>query len=404
MIKILQISSEVNSGSVGRVAEQIGEAVIEEGWDSHIAYARDKLPSKSNVIKIGSTFDLLVHGLYTRLTDRHGFASRKATKKLISKIKEIKPDLIQLQHMHGYFINIELLFNFLASANIPVVWTFHDCWSFTGHCAHYEFVNCQKWQDHCEHCPQIDEYPKSFVDNSYDNFERKKRLFNALPNLTIVPVSYWLGHETEKSFLNQNSIEVIQNGIDLDNFQIYDDKQLREKYQLQDKVVLLGVANPWNDRKGLNYFIELNKIISADYQIVLVGLSDNQIKDLPSNIIGINRTSDVKELAEFYSMSNVFVNPTLEDTFPTTNLEALACGTPVVTFRSGGSPESLTEETGRVVEKEDVEGLLQAIQELTEKPSSFYKEKCREKAVNFYNKKENFKKYIELYKKLLNKY
>ena len=401
MIKIFQISSEVNTGSVGKIAEQIGEAVIEQGWESYIAFGRENLPSKSNVIKIGNKLDLLQHGLYTRLTDKHGFGSRAATKSLIAKIKEIQPNLIHLQHMHGYFINIELLFNFLAESNIPVVWTFHDCWSFTGHCAYYEFVNCQKWQHHCGNCPQIHEYPKSFSDNSYANFDIKKKLFNSVTDLTIVPVSYWLGEETAKSFLNQNKIQVIQNGIDLEKFKVYDDKDLRAKHKIGDKIVLLGVASPWNDRKGLKYFVELQKLLNDDYQIVLIGLSESQIKELPPSIIGLTRTTDVKELAEFYSMANVFINPTLEDTFPTTNLEALACGTPVITFRSGGSPESVTDEVGRVVEKEDVQGLFNAVKELNFNSKSYYQEKCRQRALTFYNKKENFKKYIELYKQIL---
>lgn len=399
---IFQISSEVNSGSVGRIAEQIGEQVIQNGWKSYIAFARDNQPSLSQTIRIGGKFDLIRHALLTRLTDYHGFGSIKATKELIKIVNKINPDLIHLQHLHGYYINIELLFEYLSKSKIPVVWTFHDCWSFTGHCAHYEFVNCQKWQTQCEKCPQIHEYPKSFVDNSYENYNKKKQIFNSVNNMTIVPVSNWLGDETKKSFLKNQKIKVIQNGIDIEKFNIRTNNQVKERYNLENKFLILGVASPWNNRKGLKYFVELSKRLPNDYQIILVGLTKQQINELPSNIIGIERTESVKELADLYSVANVFINPTLEDTFPTTNLEALACGTPVVTFRSGGSPEAVSEETGIVVEKEDLNGLEKAIYKIKEKNKEYYQVVCRQRAEKYFDKKKCFSKYIKLYQEILN--
>lgn len=402
MIKIFQISSEVNTGSVGKIAEQIGEAVLAHGWESYIAYGRENLPSKSNVIKIGNKLDLLRHGLYTRLTDKHGFGSKDATEKLISKIKEIQPDLIQLQHMHGYFINIELLFNFLAESNIPVVWTFHDCWSFTGHCAYYDMVNCQKWMEHCQNCPQIKEYPKSFVDNSFENYDKKRELFNSLPNLTIVPVSNWLGEETKKSFLKSHKIHVIHNGIDLRIFTPQNDiNKLKEKYGLVNKFILLGVANPWSERKGLKYFKKLADKLSEEKQIILIGLTQKQIKSLPENIIGLERTKNAQELAEYYSLADVFVNPTLEEALGMTNIEAIACGTPVITFSSGGAPETIDENTGIVVQKGNIEKLNNAINEIQIRTKSHFSNNCIERAHNLFNKEDNFNKYIDLYTKIL---
>lgn len=402
-MKIFQISSEVNSGSVGRIAEQIGEQVIQQGWDSYIAYARDNQPSKSKIIKIGNKFDLLKHGLLTRITDRHGFGSKKATKELIGQIEKIKPDIIQLQHLHGYFINIEILFDFLAKSDIPVVWTFHDCWSFTGHCAYYEFIGCNKWLTSCNGCPQKHEYPKSlFLDNSDKNFEDKKRLFNSVKDLTIVPVSNWLGGETKKSFLQNHKIHVIQNGIDLNNFNTQEGNDIRIKYNVEGKFLVLGVASPWDNRKGLKYFVELSKRLDVNHQIILVGLNKDQIRDLPLNIIGIERTENIEELAKLYSAADVFLNPTLEDTFPTTNLEALACGTPVITFRSGGSPEAIDGHTGIIVEKDDVAGLEKAIYAIKEKSRDYYRKVCRERSELLFNKTKCFSKYIDLYKTILN--
>lgn len=402
-VRIFQISSEVNIGSVGRIAEQIGEQIQAQGWISKIAYGREGGHSSSELYKIGSTTDVYQHILWTRLTDRHGFASRASTRKLLKEIDTFNPHLIQLQHIHGYYIHIEELINYLVKKNIPVVWTFHDCWSFTGHCAHYEYNKCEKWKKHCHTCPKISEYPKSWwIDASEKNFNQKKNLFNQFKKLTIVPVSQWLGQETKQSFLQNHNIEVIQNGIDLDTFKPYPTNSTRLSYGWGNKFIILGVASPWSVRKGFKYFIELSHIIPSDYQIVLVGLDKNQIQHLPTNITGIGRTNNLKDLAEIYSAADVFFNPTLEDTFPTTNLEALACGTPVVTFRTGGSPEAISPETGFVIEKEDLQAAMTAFEIIKKTDREKNKIRCRERAEEKFNKKKNFARYIHLYKKILN--
>lgn len=401
---VFQISSEVNSGSVGRIAEQIGEQVLENEWKSYIAFGRDNLPSKSKTIKIGNRLNLIKHVLLTRLTDHHGFGSQKPTENLINEIKKIKPNIIHLQHMHGYFINIKILFNFLAKANIPVVWTFHDCWSFTGHCAYYEFVDCQKWKTECYNCPQTQEYPKSWlIDRSRKNFKEKKDLFTSVKNLTIIPVSKWLEGEVKKSFLKDIPIHTIQNGIDLEKFYPIDSRKTIElKYNLKNKKILLGVASTWEPRKGLQYFFNLAESLEIEkYQIILVGLDKDQLKNLPKNIIGLQRTESIKQLSELYSAADVFVNPTLEDTFPTTNLEAMACGTPVITFKTGGSVESVDENVGLVVEKANILKLIEAIEIITSQNKNFFRKNCREKAEKNYNKHEKFREYISLYKNLI---
>jgi glycosyltransferase involved in cell wall biosynthesis len=401
-MKILQISSEVNIGSVGRIAEQIGENILNEGWESYIAYGRENLPSKSNIFPIGNKFDIITHVLLTRLTDRHGFGSGKATTKLISKIKEIDPDIIHLQHLHGYYINIELLFNFLFQSRAKVVWTFHDCWSFTGHCAYYDLVGCDKWQTQCHACPQLKEYPQSFyIDRSKENYIDKKRLFTSLKKLTIVPVSNWLKDEVKKSFLKNYDIRTIHNGIDINQFS-YKENTIKKDYDIEGKFLILGVANPWDKRKGLRYFIELSEKLSDDCKILLVGLTNKQVEALPSNIIGLERTKNVEELATLYSAADVFVNPTLEDTFPTTNLEAQSCGTPVITFETGGSPEALDKSTGIIIKKGNSEELIKAIKEVKRNTKSFYSENCRKRVLTYFDKKNAFRNYIELYKELIN--
>ncbi|MDD4244408.1 MAG: glycosyltransferase [Bacilli bacterium] len=403
MSKLLQISIEVNSGSVGRIAEQIGQKAIDSGWESYITYARNNLQSRSQLIKIGSLYDVYAHGVLTRITDRHAFYSTRATEKLIKQIEVINPDIIHLHHLHGYFINIRVLFNFLSSLKIPIVWTFHDCWSFTGHCTHFEYVDCNRWFTGCYDCPQKKEYPASFlIDRSLKNYKDKKELFNSVDNMVIVPVSYWLGDLVKKSFLKKYPVFVIQNGIDIDVFKPSTNiEQIKSKYNLKKKFIILGVASVWTALKGINDFIELNKKLDDNVKIILVGLSKKQIKNLPANMIGIERTENIQQLADLYSIADVFVNLTYEDTFPSTNLEALACGTPVITYKTGGSVESVNTETGLVVEKGDIPGILQAIQIIMGKSEDFYLLNCRKSAEEHYNRNVKFTEYIDLYKKLL---
>lgn len=398
---VFQISSELNVGSVGRIAEQIGEAIIKDGGQSIIAYGRERGVSSSMAYQIGNKLDFYIHALGTRLTDRHGFFSTRATVKLIEEIKRVNPDIIHMQHLHGYYINIEILFNFLADFKKPVVWTFHDCWSFTGHCAYYDMANCSKWRSECNNCPQLSEYPKAVLkDSSKRNFSDKKRLFTSVDNLTIVPVSNWLELEVRKSFLASQQIKTIQNGIDLNKFR-FTKGNVRNRFDVEDKYLILGVANPWDTRKGLKFFIEMSTILPSSYQIILIGLTEKQCNILPDNMIGLLKTDSLEQLVEFYSEADVFVNPTLEDTFPTTNLEALACGTPVVTFNSGGSSEAIDSETGVVVHKKDVSSLCNAIFEIQKKGRAFYSIKCEERARRYFDKRDRFQDYIKLYKDIL---
>lgn len=406
MKTLLQINVSINSGSTGRIAEEIGQKAIALGWKSYIAYGRSAQPSKSIAIKVGSKLGVLFHLLHTRLFDNHalGLSSKRATKKLIKQIEEIKADIIHLHNIHGYYINVKVLFNYLSKADIPVVWTLHDCWSFTGHCAHFEAVGCEKWKIECHSCPLTKSYPASIrIDNSTNNFRVKKRLFNSLSNLTLVPVSNWLKELLPYSFLSNIPAQTIYNGIDLSIFKpnkVTNGAGIKYKI-LEEKLVLLGVSNIWTGGKGLNDFIELSAMIDSNTIIVLVGLDKKQISQLPKNIIGIERTTNQEELAELYSLATLFLNLTYGDTFPTTNLEAIACGTPVITYRTGGSPESIINQTGFVVEKGDFNGVLKAIEEVRLKGKEYYTNNCREYAEKHFNKNDRFQEYIDLYENLL---
>lgn len=393
MIKVLQINVVVNQGSTGKIAEQIGHLVLQKGWRSVIAYGRWPRNSESELIRVGSDWDMRLHALESRIRDNHGLCSRSATKILIKQIKEINPDVIHLHNIHGYYLNFKILFEFLKEYNKPVVWTLHDCWSFTGHCAYYDFHKCEKWKIHCDSCPNKRDYPARWLyDRSYKNFEIKKSLFPSLSNLTLIPVSNWLKTQLEQSFMRDCSIRVIKNGIDLDIFNI-------EEKQNDGIFRILGVANVWDQRKGLDDFKKLRNLLPAEFEIILVGLKKDQIKNLPDGIVGITRTDSQKELAHLYAKSDVLVNPTYEDNFPTTNLEALASGTPVITYRTGGSPEAVDEKTGVVIDQGNVQELANAI--IMMKDSSLSSFDCRKRAEDYFDKDKSFEKYVELYEDLL---
>ena len=407
MKKLLQINPVLRTNtSTGRIVQEIGELAIKEGWDSYVAYSggRDGLkPCKSKLIPVGGKVDVAFHGLWTRLTDRHGLASWSATRRFIDEIKALKPDIIHIHNIHGYFLNYKILFDSLAQNDIPVVWTVHDCWLYTGHCYHYAAAGCYKWQSLCEDCPQKFEFPASYlVDRSRQNFLDKKEAFTSVPNMTIVTVSEWMKNEMSNSFLKNCQFQVIHNGIDLNVFSVQDNEQgVRHRYGLGDKRIILGLASIWSKEKGWDDFIEMSKMLNDNELIVLVGVSEKQQEQLPSNIVGIRRTENVQQLAELYSAADVFVNPTWQDNYPTVNLEAIACGTPVVTYRTGGSVEAITDSTGMIVEQGDVAGLLSAAREIMQRGTQFFKDSCRKFALENFDKEERYNDYLKLYDKLL---
>lgn len=405
MKKLLQINSVANKGSTGKIAEGIGNVAMKEGWESHIIYGRVANESSSILHRVGSDLDIYKHFIYSRLFDRHGFASKVATSKIIEVIKSINPDIIQLHNLHGYYINIEILFKFLNEVKKPVIWTLHDCWSFTGHCAYYTAINCSKWQVHCSNCPAIHSYPESiYIDQTKRNFREKKSLFTQIENLKIITPSQWLANEVSDSFLKEKKTFVINNGINLKIFRPKIDEQVLLKYKIKTGNFVIGVASEWSVRKGLDDFFRLREILDTSIEIVLVGLNEKQRKNLPHGITGILRTENINELVTLYSAALCFVNLTKEDNFPTTNLESMACGTPVITYQTGGSAESVDNQTGFIINKEDVIGIKKAISKVKEKTKVFFYENCIRKAKNKYNENLKFAEYIDIYNKELINY
>lgn len=403
MKKLLLINVSANSGSTGRIAEEIGQTAIQHSYDSYFAYGRTGRTSQSHLIRIGNGFDIKLHGLESRLFDNHGFSSRHATKQFIDEIERIKPDVINLHNVHGYYLNVEILFNYLAEKNIPVVWTLHDCWPFTGHCAYFDRFHCEKWKAGCHDCPNKKGYPTSlFLDRSSANYKRKKELFNKLENLTFVPVCHWMEQNVKASFLSRYNVETIYNGVDVDVFKPIESLSLREKHGVNgNKKIVLGVASVWDKRKGLDDFVALSSMLGDDYQIILVGLNEEQMQSIPKNVVGIKRTESIQELAELYNLADVFVNPTYVDNFPTTNIEALACGTPVATYNTGGSPEAVDEKTGIVVEQGNIQQLKLSIENMANRKEA-YSAECRKRAEMCFDKKDRFEEYVKLFEQLTN--
>lgn len=403
MPKLLQINITANWGSHGKIAEGIGLTVMKHGWESYIAYGRWKNPSKSQLYHIGCHLDEIVHGISSRVFDNQGLMSHIATFKLIKYIKKIKPDVIQLHNIHGYYLNYPILFHYLKVSGIPVVWTLHDCWSFTGHCAHYMYKGCDRWQANCHDCPLKSNYPKSILfDHSHSNFNKKRKLFNSLQNLTLVPVCRWLNEEVALSFLKNNTRQIIYNGIDINVFTIkHHDKEIRSKYNIPfDNKVILGVASNWY-RKGLKDFFKLRTILKEEFSLVIVGINDKELRNLPKNVIGIKRTENINDLTDLYSTANVYFNPTWEDNFPTTNLEALACGTPVVTYDTGGSGEAIDKNTGYSIKKGNIKEAYKLILKICSIGKENYSSKCHERAIAYFNRDQRFEEYFKLYNKIL---
>lgn len=410
MKKLLQINPVIRiNTSTGRIMQEIGELARAHGWETYIAYSKGRdgvKPNEAKLIPVGNKWSVAWHGVLTRLFDRHGLASDGATRAFIEEIKRIQPDIIHIHNIHGYFLNYRILFEYLSKANIPVIWTVHDCWLYTGHCYHYAYKHCYKWNELCKECPQQKEFPTSWwIDRSKQNYLDKKKAFTSVPNewLTFVTVSEWMKNEMKQSFLKDYSFQVIHNGINLENFRIYPTEEVKKQYGLKGKRIILGVASIWMEEKGWKDFMQLATLLNPEEVIVLVGVKEEQKKGLPPNIVPISRTENLKQLAELYAAAEAFVNPTWQDNYPTVNLEAIACGTPVVTYRTGGSIEVVTPDTGMIVEQGDVNGLMDAIRKIEQKGKVYYQSKCRAYAEAHFKKEDRYADYLKLYEALLRK-
>ena len=397
-MRIVEINA-TNFGSTGKIMLQVANTAKMVGNKVWNCYPKSRDNSKfkvDNAILIGDRISRNIHILLSEFVGLNGCFSFFSTKKLLRQLNVIHPDIIHLHNLHNCYVNLPLLFKYIKTNNVKVIWTLHDCWAFTGHCPHFTMEKCDKWQTGCFKCPRYRDYPQSFFDNSKKMWKLKKKWFTGVKNLTIVTPSEWLAGLVKQSFLKDYPVEVIHNGIDLNIFKPTE-SNFRERYSIGNKFIVLGVAFGWGVRKGLDVFIELSKRLDNEkYQIVLVGTDDAVDKQLPKNIISIHRTQNQTELAEIYTAANVFVNPTREEVLGLVNIEANAFGTRVVVFDTGGAPECIDNNSGAVVSHNDVESVIRVVDRIRES-IPFSKNDCINRAKQF-DMNDKFKEYVELYK------
>ena len=391
-MRIAQITNS-SSGSIGTISRLLSEAMRADGIENRI-YITSGSAEGEHVIRYAGTASVKLNSLKSHLLGNYGFNSDRATVRLISYLKEFEPDLIHIHNIHGHDLNMERFFAFLASYSAPVIYTFHDCWAFTGYCPHYAYAGCSKWKTGCGACPLRSRF-SFFLDRSTDNFQRKQKALASLRGLTIVTPSLWLQQQVEQSFLQKRPCFVINNGIDTGAFRpVVSD--VKTSLGIHEPYVVLSAANQISSRKGFADLTQLSGLLPEDFRMVLVGLREEEIQKLPERILGLPRTSDREELVKLYSMADVFVNTTHEDTFPTVNMEALSCGTPVVTYDTGGSAEIVDEATGRVVPEYDVRALCEAVTE-TAAQKKERTTACRRRALDRYSIKRFTDEYLQLY-------
>ena len=387
---IAQINATCGAGSTGKICISVSELLSENGAENYIFYSSGSSDYPLG-IKYANEIAIKIQTLVSRISGNYGFEARSITERLIKELERISPNIIHIHNIHSHSCNLEILFKYIKEKNIKVYWTFHDCWAFTGYCPHFDMIGCDKWKTECNNCPQSGQF-SWFFDRSEYLYNKKKSVIEGT-DLTIITPSQWLAGLVKESFFKDYPVKVINNGIDLNVFKPTD-SDFRKKHNLENKYMVLGVAFGWGARKGLDVFIELSKRLPENYQIVLVGTDDNVDKQLPGNIISIHRTQNQKELAEIYTAADLFVNPTREENYPTVNMEAIACGTPVVTFNTGGSPEMLDSTCGTVVEKNDIDGIYNEIKRVCE-TQPYSKDDCLKRAERF-DKNLRFTEYLNL--------
>jgi len=390
-MKVVQINATCSSGSTGKITHAVSRLLTEKGIENYILYSQGQTGGE-NALRFMSDREGKVQALKSRVLGNYGFNSRSATKRLILELERIKPDIVHLHNLHSHDLHLGMLFRYFKENKTKLYWTFHDCWAFTAYCPYFDLAGCEKWKSGCHNCSQRKQF-SWFFDRSSTLYQRKKELFSGL-DLTIITPSAWLAELVSQSFLAGYPVKVINNGIDLDTFRPRE-SDFRKQHGLEDKFVILGVAFGWGERKGLDVFKTLAERLDDRFRIVLVGTNDAIDKTLPKQIISIHRTENQEALAALYTAADLFVNPTREENYPTVNMESLACGTPVVTFRTGGSPEMLCDSCGLVVERGDVEGMLQTILTI-EKDKPFSKEACLKKAKDF-DAMTRYREYVALY-------
>ena len=403
-MKIAQINV-ASYGSTGRIMCQIQEKALSEGYEAQSFYGRGCSPRAEGIYtRIEGRASIFWHAVKARLFDKMGHGSKIATKRLVKRLQKEKPDIIHLHNLHGYYINIKILFKFLPKSGAKIVWTLHDCWAFTGGCAYFLECGCEQWKRGCRQCSQKHVYPQSYIDKSKTEYELKKKLFTGIPNMTVTTPSRWLARLVSQSFMKEYPLRVVYNGIHVNTFRPFRQEiDCATKGRLgipSDFAMILGVANVWDERKRLSSLVELSRDLKdQNARVVVVGLSEKQKTMLPQGMIGITRTQNAEQLARLYSAAEVFVSTSVEESFSLVVGEALACGTPVVCVDGGGCSELIDDTVGIVVPRDNRDSLFRAVQTLIGKKEAF-SDSCRKRCVENYSCDSMVNGYIEVYKSI----
>lgn len=403
-MRVAQINSVCGQGSTGRITVELSEMLSNNGINNHIYYGVGTSEFKSST-KFSSDLYVKYNILKTRLFGKHSFYSKTGTKRLIKFLKNYQPDVIHLHQPHGHYINIKLLINFINEHEIPLVLTLHDCWIFTGHCVHFTVANCEKWKTGCGGCPQLKQYPKSLIfDRTAESFRDKNILLNSIKNVSFVAISDWIYSISKQSMIKNQKVFKIYNGIDTKIFLPKNVNYLRSMYDFQSKFVVLGMANKWitnNNTSNLSRFMEK---MDDDVVFVLIGVTPDQKASLPRNVFGVERISDINKLADFYSLADVFVNLSYEDSFGLVSAEALSCGTPVVAYNSTACGEIVgNDNCGKIVSLGNFDDVISAVKHIKMNGKSYYTQNCRERVLAMYDKDNTYREYLNLYNSLLGK-
>lgn len=391
---IVQINAVCGAGSTGKICVDISKMLKNRGMENYILYCLGTSDYEYG-IKYSDSKSIKAAAVASRIAGNWGFEGKSSTRALVARLDELQPDIIHLHNLHSHACNLDVLFSWIKSRNVKVLWTFHDCWAFTGYCMHYDMIGCNKWKTGCFKCPLKKEY-SWFFDKSRRLYSKKKQLFSDL-DLTIITPSQWMANQVKASFLKNYPVEVINNGIDLEVFRPVDSTGVKEKYNIQAEHIVLAVAFDWSEKKGIDVLSRLSGMLDSSYRLVIVGIDNPQSFNLPASVITIPRTKSAFELAQIYSAADVFVNPSREENFPTVNLESVACGTPVVTFNSGGCPETVDKSCGSVVEKNDCDAMIAEVKRICEtKP--FSSKMCVKRAQGF-DKNNCFTSYLKQYER-----
>lgn len=402
-MRVVEISPVIGSGSVGRIVDQIFEGLIKNG-DKCIAICgtvgNTIIPKNNRVVSV-SSYARMANAFHARLFDSDGFCLFSGMQRILNEIESFQPDIVHMHGAYGYYLNMEVLYRFINKKDYYLVNTMHSCWDYTGHCCYYIYAGCNKWKTECNRCPEKRAYPTSLLmDNSRNNYRKKKRIFTGNQREIIVTPSKWLADEVKQSYMRDYPVKIINNGINTDVFKRINiiNSHCFEKYRIpRNKIIILGVAGYWDRRKGLADFIELNNWIDDDMHIVIVGVNERQKKDIPHCITAISRTENPYELAELYSMATILFNPTYEDNYPTVNLEAIACGTPVVTYESGGSGEAVSEYNfGAVIPKKQFNRIIRIARYYYENEPDL-----NDQIINTISSERMVKDYYELFNRIM---